>query len=83
MTIREFARTIGVSPATVSRAIHGRGRINPATQTMVLERMKELEKLTRERVKDGVKNFRPQENSAAEFARTEAEIWLKAEEEKK
>jgi DNA-binding LacI/PurR family transcriptional regulator len=43
MTIKQFARAIGVSPATVSRAIHGRGRINPATRQMVLRRMEELD----------------------------------------
>jgi RNA polymerase sigma-70 factor (ECF subfamily) len=48
-----------------------------------LDRMKELEKQTRERVEAGLKNFRPEDASAAEYARTEAEIWLKAEEEKK
>jgi DNA-binding LacI/PurR family transcriptional regulator len=42
MTIHEFARAIGVSPTTVSRAMHGRGRVSPATRQMVLERMKEL-----------------------------------------
>src|SRR5437016_631398 len=42
MTIKQFAQTIGVSPTTVSRAMHGRGRLNPATRSMVLDRMKEL-----------------------------------------
>lgn len=42
MTIEEFARQIGVSSATVSRAIHGRGRISPQTREMVLQRMEEL-----------------------------------------
>jgi len=42
MTIEEFARLIGVSSATVSRAIHGRGRISPQTRQMVLQRMEEL-----------------------------------------
>lgn len=42
MTIEEFARKIGVSSATVSRAIHGRGRISPQTRQMVLQRMEEL-----------------------------------------
>ncbi len=42
MTIEEFARLIGVSSATVSRAIHGRGRISPETRQMVLQRMEEL-----------------------------------------
>lgn len=42
MTIEEFARQIGVSSATVSRAIHGRGRISPQTRQMVLQRMEEL-----------------------------------------
>jgi DNA-binding LacI/PurR family transcriptional regulator len=42
MTIEEFARKIGVSSATVSRAIHGKGRINPQTRQMVLQRMEEL-----------------------------------------
>lgn len=42
MDIREFARQIGVSTATVSRALHTRGRISPATRQMILERAKEL-----------------------------------------
>lgn len=42
MTINEFASQIGVSTATVSRAIHGRGRISEKTRRMVLARMKEL-----------------------------------------
>jgi LacI family transcriptional regulator len=42
MTIREFARSIGVSPTTVTRAIHGRGRISPETRQMVLARMPEM-----------------------------------------
>lgn len=42
MTINEFASQIGVSTATVSRAIHGRGRISEKTRQMVLTRMKEL-----------------------------------------
>src|SRR5438876_5939275 len=42
MTIKEFAQAIGVSTTTVSRAMHGKGRLSPATRRMVLERMKEL-----------------------------------------
>ncbi|MCS7309124.1 MAG: LacI family DNA-binding transcriptional regulator [Armatimonadota bacterium] len=42
MTIEEFARRIGVSTATVSRAIHGKGRISPQTRQMILQRMEEL-----------------------------------------
>jgi LacI family transcriptional regulator len=42
MTIKEFAHAIGVSPATVSRALHGRGRISETTREMVLRRMEEL-----------------------------------------
>lgn len=42
MTIEEFARKIGVSSATVSRAIHDKGRISPQTRQMVLQRMEEL-----------------------------------------
>ena len=42
MTIHEFAKAIGVSPTTVSRAMHGRGRVSPTTRRMVLERMEEL-----------------------------------------
>src|SRR5437660_11090776 len=41
-TITEFAQEIGVSIATVSRAIHGSGRISPDTRRMVLRRMEEL-----------------------------------------
>lgn len=43
MNIREFARTIGVSPTTVSNAISGQGRISEATRRMVLERMQDLD----------------------------------------
>lgn len=43
MTIREFAMALGVSPTTVSRAIHGRGRISPATRARILARMPELD----------------------------------------
>lgn len=39
MTIEEFAARIGVSKATVSRAINGRGRISETTRTMILEQM--------------------------------------------
>src|SRR5690348_8224895 len=42
MNIKEFARAVGVSPTTVSRAINGRGRLSDATRRMVLERMEEL-----------------------------------------
>lgn len=42
MTIEEFAQLIGLSTATVSRAIHGKGRISPRTRQMVLQRMEEL-----------------------------------------
>src|SRR3989442_14768349 len=42
VTINEFAKTLGVSPTTVSRAMTGRGRLSPATRSMVVERMKEL-----------------------------------------
>jgi RNA polymerase sigma factor (sigma-70 family) len=49
-----------------------------------LERMKELEGLIRERVDAAVKNYTPAEQALAEFARCEAEIWLrKAEAEKR
>jgi RNA polymerase sigma factor (sigma-70 family) len=48
------------------------------------ERMKELEELDRERVNAGVRQFTPAILAKAEFARYEAEIWLrKAETEKK
>ena len=42
MHLAEFARTIGVSPATVSYALSGRGRISEKTRRMVRERMAEL-----------------------------------------
>ena len=42
MTIKEFARTIGVSPTTVSHSLHDRGRVSSVTRTMVKERMVEL-----------------------------------------
>jgi hypothetical protein len=48
------------------------------------ERMKELEVLIRERVEAGVRNFNPAHQALAEFARCEADIWVrKAEAEKK
>ncbi len=40
-TIRELAQAIGVSPSTVSRVMHGRGRISSATRQMVLRRIQE------------------------------------------
>jgi LacI family repressor for deo operon, udp, cdd, tsx, nupC, and nupG len=42
VTINEFSKQIGVSSTTVSRAIHGRGRVSPVTRRKVLEGMKEL-----------------------------------------
>jgi len=42
LTIREFAQALGVSTATVSRAIHGRGRISPATRARILAQMEQL-----------------------------------------
>ncbi len=42
MTIKEFARAVGVSTTTVSRTVSGQGRISPATREMVLRRMDEL-----------------------------------------
>src|SRR5262249_46339822 len=42
VTIREFAQTIGVSPTTVSHAMHGRGRVSTVTRLMVKERMAAL-----------------------------------------
>lgn len=56
MTIKEFAETIGVSATTVSRAMNGRGRLSPATRSMVLERMQELgftPNLNAQRLSDG------------------------------
>lgn len=43
MTIKEFANAIGVSATTVSRVMHGGGRISPDTRRMVLKRMEELD----------------------------------------
>ncbi|HZP84383.1 MAG TPA: LacI family DNA-binding transcriptional regulator [Chthonomonadaceae bacterium] len=40
-TLRELAQAIGVSPTTVSRAMHGRGRISDATRQKVLQRIQE------------------------------------------
>jgi LacI family transcriptional regulator len=40
-TLRELAQTLGVSATTVSRAMHGRGRISAATRQMVLQRIQE------------------------------------------
>ena len=42
LTIREFAQALGVSTATVSRAIHGRGRISPETRARILAQMERL-----------------------------------------
>ena len=42
MDITEFAKAVGVSPATVSYVISGRGRISEKTRRMVQERMTEL-----------------------------------------
>ncbi|CUU08576.1 MAG: LacI family transcriptional regulator [Fimbriimonadales bacterium] len=42
ITIRELAESLGVSVATVSRAIHGRGRISPETRARVLEQMERM-----------------------------------------
>jgi LacI family transcriptional regulator len=42
LTIKEFAATVGVSTATVSRAIHGRGRISPETRARILAQMERL-----------------------------------------
>lgn len=42
MTREEFAKHIGVSTATISRAMNGTGRISDETRAMVLARMKEL-----------------------------------------
>jgi len=42
LTIREVARALGVSTATVSRAIHGRGRISPETRTRILRQLERL-----------------------------------------
>jgi DNA-binding LacI/PurR family transcriptional regulator len=42
LTIKEFAATVGVSTATVSRAIHGRGRISPETRARILAQMEQL-----------------------------------------
>lgn len=42
MRIKEFARTIGLSPTTVSQAVSGTGRVSPQTRALVLRRMREL-----------------------------------------
>jgi len=42
MTIKQVARTIGVSPTTVSHVLHGRGRVSPATRRKVLEQIEEV-----------------------------------------
>lgn len=42
LTIREFAQALGVSTATVSRAIHGRGRISDETRARILAQMEQL-----------------------------------------
>ncbi|MDW8106689.1 MAG: LacI family DNA-binding transcriptional regulator [Armatimonadota bacterium] len=42
LTIREVAQVLGVSTATVSRAIHGRGRISPQTRARILAQLEQL-----------------------------------------
>lgn len=42
LTIREVAQALGVSTATVSRAIHGRGRISPDTRARILVQLERL-----------------------------------------
>ncbi|MCS7190637.1 MAG: LacI family transcriptional regulator [Fimbriimonadales bacterium] len=42
LTIREVAQALGVSTATVSRAIHGRGRISPDTRARILCQLEQL-----------------------------------------
>jgi len=42
LRIKDFARIIGVSPATVSQAVNGTGRVSPVTREMVRRRMAEL-----------------------------------------
>lgn len=42
LTIREVAQVLGVSTATVSRAIHGRGRISPETRARILVQLDRL-----------------------------------------
>jgi DNA-binding LacI/PurR family transcriptional regulator len=42
LTIHDFAREIGVSTATIWRAVHGEKGISPGTRTMVLDKMAEL-----------------------------------------
>jgi DNA-binding LacI/PurR family transcriptional regulator len=43
MTIHEFAERIGVSTATIWRAVNNQTGISPRTREMVLERMRELD----------------------------------------
>lgn len=42
LNIKEVARAIGVSPATISRTLTGQGRVSAATRERVAARMKEL-----------------------------------------
>lgn len=42
MNIKDFADSLGISTATVSRAIHGSGRVSAATRERVLKSMDEL-----------------------------------------
>jgi len=42
VTIKDIARQLGVSPATVDRAVHNRADISPETREKILSRIKEL-----------------------------------------
>jgi LacI family transcriptional regulator len=42
VTLRDVAKSLGVSTSTISRTINGQGRISPATRKLIQERMQEM-----------------------------------------
>ncbi len=42
VTLRDVAKSLGVSTSTISRTLNGQGRISPATRQLIKERMQEM-----------------------------------------
>jgi len=42
VTLRDVAKSLGVSTSTISRTLSGQGRISPATRKMILDRLQEI-----------------------------------------